>query len=849
MKDVAKRVLLHVIVGLVLFVAALAFFNFHISREKDQDFSEMANSTYPVMEVRSENGEYNIMSAYLDEVDLSLVRNQITVVDRDGVIDLTLHNYDYDITAIQYELFTKSGEKSLEEGTLNKLELVEEENVRHGSIVLETNLEKDKNYYLKMSVRLDKNRKVNFYTKVINGEGYHLKECMTYANEFHKNLFDKSKFEKNITFLEPSGKTTTNLEKVDIHSSVDAVSFGNMSVKQETDPVITVKEINDVYAVLEMQCILSAEIREGVIQYYDVNENYKIRYTSDRMYLLDYERTMDAYYNKALNDPSKNYVTLGIQNAANIDYRSSDSGYKVAFVQQGQLWYYNYQASDIAKVFSFSSENIGDLRNIQKNHGIKILQMDDDGNIVYIVYGYMNRGHYEGRNGIQLLRYNAKNNCNEEMAFLSTSLPYNSMKADVEKLVYLSGSNVFYCLLDGDLHSINLKDKKDTIVESGMINENITASKDNSIIAVEAEKNLSKNRSIRMIDLESGKDQEFTCEKNQRIGAVGFLSNDFIYGIASAFDVRVAESGALTFPMESLVIVNIDGKKVKSYKKTNRYILETDIVGSVLEMKFGKKVNSKIVTTSDKDYIRYKEAQAEIDLSLVYDYSTTYYEQLFMRFPNYVYIQIEPDLILTKILSGKDVVSINLERSRQGKVQYYVYSEGKEQDIYDNLAQAIQTADELKGNVISSEEETMWQRGFVSYAMVAGMDQVTKVSSNKKSLAGCLQMIAKVNGKQVALNDIKTDGKNVVDLVEKYSGHPAYNLSGCSIDQLLYYVSKGSPILAKYNSKRYVIVMSYNSSKLRYLDPVTGKSEAVSREALTNTFMKAGNRFYTYLNE
>ncbi len=849
MKDMVKRVLLHVIVGVVLFGAALIFFNFRISSEKDQDFSEMANSTFPVMEIQSENGEYNMMSAYLDEVDLSLVRNQIAVVENDGTINLTLHNYDYDITAIQYELFSKSGEEALEEGTLNQLESVEEENLKRGSISLDTNLEEGKNYYLKMSVRLDKSRKVNFYTKLLNGDGYHLQECMAYAINFHDNLFDKTKFEENISFLEPSGKTTTNLEKVDIHSSVDAVSFGNMTVKQETDPVITVKEINDVYSVIEMQTILSSEIRDGVVQYYDVNESFKIRYTSDRMYLLDYERTMDAYYNKALNEPSKNYVTLGIQSASNIDYKASDSGYKVAFVQQGQLWYYNYKASDIARVFSFSSENIGDLRNIQKNHGIKILQMDDEGNIVYIVYGYMNRGNYEGKNGIQLLRYNANNNCNEEIAFLSSSVPYNSMTADVEKLVYLSENDVFYCLLDGDLHSIDLNDKKDTILESGMINENITASKDNSIIAIETEKDLSNNRSILMIDLESGKEQEFTCDSDHRIGAVGFLSSDFIYGIASAYDVRVADSGALTFPMESLTIVNIDGEEVKTYKKSNRYILETEIVGSVLEMKFGKKSNNKIVSTSDKDYIRYKEEQTEIDLALVYDYSTVYYEQLFMRFPDYVYIQIEPDLILTKILSGKDVVSMDLERSGEGKIQYFVYAEGKEEGSYDNLAEAIQAADELKGNVISSEEETMWQRGFASYAMVAGMDQVTKVSSNKKSLAGCLQMIAKVNGKQVDVSKIETDGQKVVDLVEEYSGHRAYNLSGCTMDQLLYYVSKGSPILAKYNSNRYVIVMSYNSSKLRYLDPVTGKSEAVDRETLTSTFAKAGNRFYTYLDD
>ena len=39
-----------------------------------------------------------------------------------------------------------------------------------------------------------------------------------------------------------------------------------------------------------------------------------------------------------------------------------------------------------------------------------------------------------------------------------------------------------------------------------------------------------KNKQIEMIDLESGKKQNFTTGSDKRIRAVGFLSNDFIYG-------------------------------------------------------------------------------------------------------------------------------------------------------------------------------------------------------------------------------------------------------------------------------------------------------------------------------
>ena len=850
MKNIIKEIVIHLIVGLVIFSAFFLLFNHHTNQGKSEDFSEMSNSTFPIMQIISEQRNYNTMSAYVDPVDLSLVRNQITLINKDNTLDICLHNYDYDITAIQYTLFTKSEDDPLEEGTLNQLEDQEEEGIRTGKISFETNIEAGKSYYLKMAVRLDKDTRVYFYTKLQNGENNHLAECMNYVNTFHNNLFDATAFQENVRYLEPSDDITTiSLESLDIHSSTTSISFGNMTVKEESEPRITIKETNEVYSVIQLDTILSSEIKDGVIQYYDLCENYKVRYTSDRMYLLDYNRTMDAYYNKSLYDPSQNYVTLGIQNAENVHYMSSDKGYKVCFSQEGQLWYYNYNSSDAAKVYSFSSENLADLRNDQNNHDIKILRMDDDGNIVYVVYGYMNRGHYEGKNGIQLLRYNAAEKYNEELAFLSTSVPFDRMKDDVEKLVYLSEENVFYCLLDGDLHSVDLNSKEDTIMESGMIHENITASKNQNIIAIEESQDLTSNTSIHMIDLESGKEQTFTCDADKRIRAIGFLADDFIYGIADASDVKMSSGDVLTFPIKKLSIVNMDGEEVKTYHKSGRYITKTQIDGQVLEMQFSKKSGNKFVSTNDTDYIRYKEAEESSSVSLVYDYSYTYWNQLFISFPSYVYIQVEPDLVLTKVLAGEDNRVIELARTRSAKVQYYVYAEGKEQGVYDTLTEAVLSADELRGSVISSDEKLLWECGFEDFAMVAGMDQVTKVKSDAKSLAGCLEMIAKVNGTQVKAADITTKDQKVLDLVANYSGHTAYNLTGCSVDEVLYYVSEGYPILTKYSKNRYVILMSYNSGKLRYLDPVKGESIAVDRTSLTDKIEKAGNVFYTYVAE
>ena len=48
------------------------------------------------------------MAGYKEDIDLSLVRNQITLTNNKNAVILKLHDYDYDITAIQYTLFEKN---------------------------------------------------------------------------------------------------------------------------------------------------------------------------------------------------------------------------------------------------------------------------------------------------------------------------------------------------------------------------------------------------------------------------------------------------------------------------------------------------------------------------------------------------------------------------------------------------------------------------------------------------------------------------------------------------------------------------------------------------------------------
>ncbi len=845
-----RNIAIYIAVFLVVFLLAFVLFNMQESNRLGNRVSELANSKYPVMEVGNDISDYNCMSAYISDVDLSVVRSQYTVIDNDKTLTLKLHNYDYDITAIQYSLFESDPDSPQEEGTLNQLKDNKKENVRTGQITFQSDISPKKSYYLKLSVRLDSSKKACFYTRIINGAGYHLDEYFTFADAFHKATLDKTEFASDYaSYLETSADAPLNsLQEVTINSPSDLVSYGSLTVKEEASPRVQVSEINGTYAVVKLNSIFSTQVKDDVVQYYDIEETFKMRYTATRMYLLDYTRSMNAYYNESIIDSSNSYISLGIHSSDTVSFESSDSGKKVCFVSEGQLWYYDYSNSNAMQVYSFFSDSVADLRNNTGDHGIKILSFDDEGNVRYLVYGYINRGSHEGENGIEIMEYDAASNCNEELAFLRTSSSYEAMNKDISYFTYLSKKNIFYCLVSGDFHRVDLGEKKDEIIKSGIANETLTASKDQSIIAMEEQDDISQCRTIEMTDLESGEKQTFTAPDNERIHAIGFLANDFIYGNAKTADISTKSTGKIYFPMYELHIVNMDGEEIKTYSKDGLYIIQTKITGNVLEMSFAGKSGGKFRNSSQTDYIRYKDSE-EDTVSLTTVYSDSYLTQLYFSFPSDVYVQVEPDMVPSKIIASDEDRSIELVNSGKEADQYYVYASGSQQGVFTDLPEAIQEAQTVRGIVIDGEENVLWQCVFDEYDQVAGMDNVVKVSSSKQSLAGCLSMIASVNGRSIQPGEISTSGESIESLIEEYSGSKALNLNGCTTDEILYYISQGSPVLAKYTGGKYVIVMSYNQTKIRYLDPVSGTSVADSRDNVTTALKKAGNLFYSYLPE
>ena len=76
-----------------------------------------------------------------------------------------------------------------------------------------------------------------------------------------------------------------------------------------------------------------------------------------------------------------------------------------------------------------------------------------------------------------------------------------------------------------------------------------------------------------------------------------------------------------------------------------------------------------------------------------------------------------------------------------------------------------------------------------------------------------------------------------------------FNLTGCTVDEALYYVSCGSPVFAMTGGSDAVLLTGYDSSNVILYDPALGASRRVLLDEADDMFADAGSIFITYLGK
>lgn len=132
------------------------------------------------------------------------------------------------------------------------------------------------------------------------------------------------------------------------------------------------------------------------------------------------------------------------------------------------------------KIFSFRREENGDFRDSRVEHDIKIIRVGENGDVDFVLYGYMNRGIHEGFSGVCVYHYSNDQNVVEEKVFIPSTESYEFLNEDMGTLSYVNRDNQLFLLLAEKLYLIDIDANTFEILEEGISGEDFVISDTNA---------------------------------------------------------------------------------------------------------------------------------------------------------------------------------------------------------------------------------------------------------------------------------------------------------------------------------------------------------------------------------
>lgn len=838
-----KKILKPVVLTLV-FLAALVIFSITANKENADMTTTMSEATLPVMYFYNGDIKIDELHGYVNEMDGTLMRDSIIPMSNERKLSISISTYGTPVDSISYEVRSIDGERLVTESEIS--DFIIEENQITSEITVANALENNQEYMIIFKLENGQNEYF-YYARLMQTSDYNVDETLKFALDFHNKTLSKDDKAFFSTYMETTTGDRETLDYVDLSCTVNQITWGKFAGKQFMDPIVSFKEINASYNVITVNYVMTNTNEAGEIEYYNVEEYFRLRKTNERMYVLNYERTAEQLFNTENNflDESSN-IKLGIRNNQ-IDFKTNEAETIVGFVQQGELFSYNLNNNEITRIFTFRDSEGFDIRENWNQHDIKIIRVDEAGSIDFVVYGYMNRGDHEGEVGTAVYHFDGLARTVEEEVFIPSRASYEVVKAEMGKLLYVTDEGSLYLMTEGDVCKINLDTLKvEKIVEN--LNEGCyCVSESNRYFSWVNSDEKYSSTNLNLMDLKTGKSWTIDKGDGYYVQPLGFIDEDFIFGTANSSDVLTDAAGNVTFPMKELTIYDTDKKQdIKKYEPSGSVVEDISIDNYTITVKLIVASGGAYVDAGN-DTIMNREADVS---DKVYIVPVSLDDK--MRTQT-IEISANPDSSSTKQLTAQAVMNekkknIDFKKDKQNN-HFYVYAKGKVLLSTDSSSDAITLANEKQGVVVDGSQHYVWMRARKNAVTPFAGVEPNPTDANSDVIVKAVSSILTYSNQSISVSEQVNLGTSAGEVMRNtLSDKTVLDLKGIKTEDIIFYVSQGNPVFAMTGANSAVVVTGYTSNGiLYYYDPMTGKTESKSFADADNMFYGGGYHFITYM--
>lgn len=815
MKNFFKRFL----VLLVVFILGVAGTAFLMNNETTDDRSDMNDAVLPEVMVQFGDVLTNRMYGYRQPMEADFVRDSVTPLDTTKKLTLVVNPYDTKVRNLSYEIRTSDGSKVMENRTIKSLETGSDGYLRT-EIEISSGLLMNQEYSLQITLSTN-HGDAYYYTRVVSRSATYTEQYAKFADDFVQMSLDKTQADNLAAYLETSDSASSrNFAGLNINSPLADISWGNLNPQLSKAGIPVIKDINETTASISIEYEISAQNENGNTEYYLVTDFYRMRYDETRIRLLDFKRSASEIFDPSLSVISNSGLLLGVR-SKDVDYLTNEDGSVTAFTQNGDIWSYVPDTGKFVEIFTFRKDTESDFRDARVEHDIKLLRVENNGDVDFMVYGYMNRGAHEGYSGVGIYHYNNDQGAIEEQVFIPCTESFEFLQEDLGTLSYVNQSGQLFIMIAGNLYQINIDENTYEVLADHIDSDDFGVSVTNAHAAWKSESGDYAGQ-IEFIDFDTMERRRIAPEASQKLDLLGFMNEDLIYGIVLDGDTLPNATGYMIDGITMFRIEGFDGTVKKEYHQDGLYVAGVTVGTTLMEFTLVQK-SGDIYKGVKKDNIMNNSTAATDKTSVEQTSSSRQGVIVRLTFEDSPSSE-EPLILYAKVRNaGEKVVDIQVDKSSVEEV-YYVYAGGGLDSVWTDPAKAVQRADKQTGVVLNRAQQYVWERG----------NMKTQITLNTTDIPEIIRTASlDVQNLQNGLGD----SAKVTDL------------TGCSLENVLYEVSAQRAVIARTGSDSSVVIVGYDQYNTYLLDPSTGEVKPYGMNDSTALFKNAGNMFITYLEQ
>lgn len=818
-----KRTLQKAGILFLIFIAAVIvyFVSARNTMEKEITvYTSLDEPVLPVVYTQVNGKEINCLHGYMQDMGNQAARDSISVLPENREMEIRIEEYGNTITGISYEVRNLSMDRLIERTELT--EWKSSDGSTSAKLPIQNLLVRNKAYYLELSVNTGE-KKICYYSRIMWPDNNYAGDMIGLAEEFTRKSLDYNQARDLVSYLETNDQSdNSNLGHVTIKASFNHLTWDGLPVEMVGEPQITLQEFDGIMGQVRVRYKVAVTESGNTRALLDTEDNFTMKWNEKRIYLMNYERNANEIFMGASESFSGKRILLGITGDDSVRAVKSPKSRYIAFKTNGDLWTYDQTDNNLVRVFTFDSSQDDGVRSNYDKHDIKILSANDDGSVDFLVYGYMNRGKYEGVMGVVFYSYDGEADTVNEKFFLPSTESFEHMEEDMDHLSYLSANSMIYLMLEGNIYGIDLKSNESLVVAQGLTEGSFAVSGDGSRIAWQEGSSLYQSEKIHVMDFNTAHKQEIVGATGDYVRVLGFVGNDLIYGFSNSKDTWISNGRIKGIPMYAMYIVDNQMQVESEYRKDGIYLTDVVAEDGRIHLKRLVRLGENQYMYQDQDTIVCNQKVEGDEMNGIGYYASQEKGKVY-------FVQADSDINGEKVkISAPKAFSYEytstLEVKSSGAIQadqgmiFYAYGGGHYIGASRSFSTAVNMAYGQMGFVTDADQHIVWDR--INRQNIRNIkspvEEVRKVTKYLDSFIG---------------SKMYEEGLILIDA------------GGCSLSQILYFIDKGIPVIAYLDSGQYVILSGYDQYNVTLYDPQTQESWKLGLNDATEYFKVQQNDF------